>query len=78
MAPCPWFLEAADLARQHPELDLGIHLTLTSEWQYYRWRPVSTVEGTSGLLDEEGYFWRGIPQVRSHLDVKAAEAELRA
>jgi len=78
MAPCPWFLEAADLARQHPELDLGVHLTLTSEWQNYRWRPISTAESTSGLLDEEGCFWRRIPQVRSHLNVKAAEAELRA
>jgi len=78
MAPCPWFSEAADLARQHPDLDLGVHLTLTSEWDHYRWRPVSTVESTSGLLDEEGCFWRDIPQVRSHLNVMAAEAELRA
>ena len=78
MAPCPWFPEAADLARQHPELDLGVHLTLTSEWQHYRWRPVSTVESTPGLLDEDDYFWRRIPQVRSHLNIKAAEAELRA
>jgi hypothetical protein len=78
MAPCNWFPEAADLARQHPDLDLGVHLTLTSEWDYYRWRPLSTVESTSGLLDEEGCFWRRIPQVRGHLNVKAAEAELRA
>ena len=78
MAPCPWFSEAADLARQHPELDLGVHLTLTSEWDSYRWRPLSTVDGTSGLLDEDGYFWRRIPQVRGHLNVSAAEVELRA
>jgi len=78
MAPCPWFPEAADLARRHPDLDLGVHLTLTSEWQGYRWGPVSTAESSSGLLDEEGYFWRGIPEVRAHLNVKAAEAELRA
>ncbi len=49
MAPCPWFPEAADLARQQPKLDLGVHLTLTSEWDHYRWRPLSTVERTSGL-----------------------------
>jgi predicted glycoside hydrolase/deacetylase ChbG (UPF0249 family) len=78
MAPCPWFSEAADLARQHPGLDLGVHLTLTSEWQHYRWGPVSTVDPASGLLDGEGYFWHSIPQVRGHLNVEAAEAELRA
>ncbi|MCU0503360.1 MAG: polysaccharide deacetylase family protein [Anaerolineae bacterium] len=78
MTPCPWFLEAADLARQNPKLDLGVHLTLTSEWDFYRWRPLSTLEGASGLLDEEGCFWRDIPQVRGHLNVTAAEAEFRA
>ena len=78
MAPCPWFPEAADLARQQPKLDLGVHLTLTSEWDHYRWRPLSTVERTSGLLDEGGCFWHDIPQVRRHLNVTAAEAELRA
>ncbi len=78
MAPCPWFWEAADLARRYPGLDLGVHLTLTSEWQHYRWRPLSTVDRASGLVDEEGCFWRTLPQVRRRLNVGAAEAELRA
>ena len=58
MVPCPWFLQAAQYAREHPDADLGVHLTLTSEWPTYRWGPISTRELESGLIDEEGYFQR--------------------
>jgi len=42
MVPCPWFPEIAAYARERPELDLGLHLTLTSEWKYLRRRPVAS------------------------------------
>ena len=78
MVPCPWFREIAEAAAADPTLDLGVHLTLTSEWQHYRWTPISTVSRASGLIDEDGYFWRDVASLRHHLVPEAAEAELRA
>jgi predicted glycoside hydrolase/deacetylase ChbG (UPF0249 family) len=58
MVPCPWFAEAARACRNHPSVDVGIHLTLTSEWDSYRWGPLSTRDRASGLIDDEGCFYR--------------------
>ena len=57
MVPCPCFQEAAEWARQHPEYDIGIHSTLISEWEGYRWGPVLKTEHGAGLIDDHGYFW---------------------
>lgn len=78
MVPCPWFREIADLASRDPSLDLGVHLTLTSEWRHYRWSPISTTSAASGLIDADGYFWRDVGSLRHHLVPEAAEIELRA
>ncbi|MGQ9494242.1 MAG: polysaccharide deacetylase family protein [Anaerolineae bacterium] len=79
MVPCPWFPELAAWARERAgALDLGVHLTLTSEWQKYRWGPISTRDEASGLLDADGYFWRETEAVHAHMNAEAAAAELRA
>jgi predicted glycoside hydrolase/deacetylase ChbG (UPF0249 family) len=76
MVPCPWFLEAAQFAVSHPEADLGAHLTLTSEWQTYRWGPVSTRDPGTGLMDEQGFFHRRSEGVWEHADPEAVQVEL--
>jgi chitin disaccharide deacetylase len=76
MVPCPWFLEAAAYAREHPIADLGVHLTLTSEYERYRWGPISTRDPASGLLDDQGFFHKDTPDVWAKADPEAAIAEL--
>ena len=78
LVTCPWFEEAADFARSHPNVDLGVHLTLTSEWPRYKWGPVLGARAVPSLVDENGYLWPDVPQVfeRDHLD--EVERELRA
>src|SRR5205807_6599487 len=78
MVPCPWFREIASAAAQDPALDLGVHLTLTSEWPQYRWGPLSTHSRASGLVDEHGYFPRNCLDLRARLNVEAADIEFRA
>lgn len=78
MVPCPWFLEAAEFARNHPEADLGAHLTLTCEYDRYRWGPLSTREPASGLLDAQGFMHKTSEEVWAHADPQAAIAELDA
>jgi len=76
MVPCAWFPLAAHYARTHPEADIGVHLVLTSEWENIRWRPVSTTDPASGLVDAEGYFYNCGDEVTRYAKSKAALLEL--
>jgi len=78
VVPSGWFPEAAALARRRTELDLGVHLALTSESASYRWRPLSTSSRTSGLIDDDGCFWADVPSVRRHAQPDAVRVELEA
>jgi predicted glycoside hydrolase/deacetylase ChbG (UPF0249 family) len=78
MAVCPWFPAAAAYARAHPGIDLGLHFTLTSEWDSYRWGPLSTHGPASGLIDPAGYFHARSEPPQKNGKASAVQAELNA
>ncbi|HUE82174.1 MAG TPA: polysaccharide deacetylase family protein [Pyrinomonadaceae bacterium] len=78
MVPCPWFAEIANYARKHPQADLGLHLTLTSEWIPYKWGPVLPPDRVASLLDKSGYLYLTEAEAAKHANVKEVEAEIRA
>lgn len=80
MVPCPWFLHAAEFCRKNQmnkNIDMGVHLTITSEWRSYRWGPVSTRDMKSGLIDPFGYFFENIEAVQKHANIDAVSRELQ-
>jgi predicted glycoside hydrolase/deacetylase ChbG (UPF0249 family) len=74
MAPSPWFPAVAEFCREYGDaLDIGVHLTLTSEWSGYRWAPLSTQDPGTGLVDATGY----LPRTREELVQKAQPDAVR-
>jgi predicted glycoside hydrolase/deacetylase ChbG (UPF0249 family) len=78
MVPCGWFPAAAAASRSRPADDMGVHLTLTCEWDAYRWGPISTCDRASGMIDGEGYFHRTTEQAQAHGQPQAVARELAA
>ena len=79
MVPCPWFEEAAARARGLGDaIDLGVHLTLTAEWENYRWGPVVGARSVPSLVDARGYFPRSFAECSARAEPEQAELELRA
>jgi predicted glycoside hydrolase/deacetylase ChbG (UPF0249 family) len=78
MAPCPWFADAATWRQSHQDADFGLELTLNSEFENYRWKPVSRSDLTPSLYDDQGYFWQTPIQTMVNGSAEEAEHELLA
>jgi len=77
MMPCPWAASFVRYVKENPEIDAGLHLTLTSEWKDYRWEPLAGQEVVPGLIDEEGAFWHSVAQVVQNASADEVEKEIR-
>ncbi len=79
MFACPWYQEAVDILKKHPETGVGIHLMLNAEWKNYRWGPVTGREAVPSLVDSNGYFFPSRSKLfANNPKMDEIEKELRA
>ena len=78
MVPCPWFYEMAQFAKNNPQFDNGIHLTLTCEWENYKFGPVLPIKEVPTLVDENGHFYKKREQLRKNASAADVKKELQA
>jgi chitin disaccharide deacetylase len=78
MMPCPWVPEIVKYIKEHPNLDAGLHLTLTSEWNNYRWGPLAGKENVPGLVDKQGSMYASVGAVFFSATPDEVDKEIRA
>ncbi len=79
MVPCSWFAEAAEMLKKYPNVSVGIHLTLNSEWKQYRWGPVAGYKAVPSLVDSSGHFFPSRSLLFAHQPrLEEIETELRS
>ena len=79
MVPCPWFTEAVEMLKKYPNVSVGIHLTLNSEWKQYRWGPVLGSKTVPTLVDSLGNFFPSRSALyANNPKLSEIESELRA
>ena len=76
---CPWYQEAVDILKKYPNVTVGVHVALNSEWRGYRWGPVLGKGGVPSLVDSAGYLRPSVPDfLQSKYDLAEVERELSA
>ena len=78
MVPCPWAPEISAYVKDHPGIDVGIHLTLTAEWDYYKWGGITSSDQIPSLLDKNNNFFPSVEELGKSVKTAEAEKELRA
>ncbi|MEX2287324.1 MAG: ChbG/HpnK family deacetylase [Planctomycetaceae bacterium] len=78
MVPCPAFEEFAEYAREHPERDFGVHLTLNAEFKTYRWGPVLSPDEVPSLVNSDGHLWQTEEETVANARADDVERELTA
>lgn len=79
MVPCPDFKRVAQIWKNNPDLDLGIHLTLNSDWgKKYGWEGILPITQVPSLYNAEGILWRNPEQLMKHMSVDEAVLEFEA
>jgi len=78
MMPTPWVPGFLHFLKENPEVDAGLHLTLTSEWKSYRWGPLAGKPAVPSLVDHEGALWRSVHEVVKNGTPDEVEREIMA
>ncbi len=78
MMPTPWVPGFVHFLKDNPDVDAGLHLTLTSEWKSYRWGPLAGKPTVPSLVDQEGALWRSVGEVVRNGTPEEVEREIMA
>lgn len=78
MVPCPKYHEIIDYCKTNPTADVGVHLTVTSEWEAYKWGPVLPPNQVPSLVNDKGFFFETCLDVHRNFREKDIESEYRA
>ena len=79
MFACPWYKEAVEILKDNPQISVGVHLVLNSEWEYYKWGPVTGRSAVPSLVDSNGYFYESEEDfAKCGYKLSEVETELRA
>ncbi|MDT0607557.1 polysaccharide deacetylase family protein [Croceitalea rosinachiae] len=77
MVPCPWFPEVAQYFKNNSNFDIGVHLTLNSEWTSYKWGPVTSKDSVNTIVNKNGFFYDNIPAVVQNGNPEHIRLELK-